>query len=149
MDKSPVYIPGGHNHRRRARRTAGQGQKQHGLEALAGPLCRIKGPLGTEKRRSIGLTSGDDAVGLIERVGAGNLRNIQALTAQHRHSLMAGHMEPGGALGGVALHKLRDGRIHYACPSWARAAWIIMAHSIRLRNSSHPGSYTPRMEPVA
>ncbi len=149
MDKGPVHIPGCHNHRRRARRAAGQGQIQHGLKALAGSLCRIKGPLGAKKRRGVGLALGDDAIGLIERIGTGNLRNVQTLTAQHRHSLMTGHMEPGGALGGVALHELRDGRIHYACPSWARAAWIIMAHSIRLRKSSHPGSYTPRMEPVA
>ena len=33
--------------------------------------------------------------------------------------------------------------------SRALAAWIMMAHSIRLRKSSHPYSYTPLMEPVA
>ena len=47
--------------------------------------------------------------------------------------------------------------IPHGCPglflshslSRALAAWIMMAHSIRLRKSSHPYSYTPLMEPVA
>ena len=61
----------------------------------------------------------------------------------------AGHPSrmPGPFLVSLAFYRKIDFLLYSL--SRALAAWIMMAHSIRLRKSSHPYSYTPLMEPVA
>ena len=141
-------VPGGHDDRGRPGRAAGQGQVQHGPDTLAGALCGIQGTVGAKQSCCVGLALSDDAIGFIQGVGAVDLSDVQHLAAQKGLALVARHMEPGHVRVVVAAQEVIDGGIHQSSPA-ASAAFIMMAHSMRLRNSSQPASYTPRMEPVA
>ncbi len=137
IQKRLVDIPRRRDDRAFSRLQTGipQGQRQHGADALGGPLRGIKGAGGAEESRRIGLASGNNPARLIERIRPGNLRDIQGLAAQKRYALMPRHMQPHGVGGGIRPDEICNRRGH-ASSAWA--AFIITAHSIRLRNSSQP-----------
>ena len=136
-------VPGGQH---LAGAAVAYGQVQHGPDALAGALGGVAGPPGAEQGGGVCLALGQDAAGLVEGVRPGDLRDVPAFKAQKRASLVAGHVEPHAPLFPVGFYKVVDRGVHRAV---SLAAFIMMAHSMRLRNSSQPASYTPRMEPVA
>ena len=74
---------------------------------------------------------------LVEGVRPVDFRDVPGLAAQKAAALVAGHVQPGRARLGVALDKVRYRCVHWPA-SWA--AFIMMAHSMRLRNSSQPAS---------
>ena len=146
-DKGSVDVPG--------RGDFGPPPPLHGPPAGQvhhGPHRQGRALGGIERRAAIELpgvffTLPKDSGGLVEAVGPGNLGQVPGLRPQDRLPLVARHMEPQGVSGGVAPGKVHHRRLHasFSIRSTARKR----AHSIRLRKSSQPISYTPRMEPVA
>ena len=66
----------------------------------------------TEQLGGVGFALRDDALGLVQLVGALDLGDIGILKAQQLLALVAGHVEPRGAGLCVAAHKVHDGRGH-------------------------------------
>ena len=150
-----------------------QGQKQHGPDALGRTLGAVIGVGRAEKPGSVGLTLRNDALGFVQLVRTLYFGDIPRFKAQQALALVAGHVQPGGTRLRIAAHKIHNGRGHahsqaspsaqalqvepssmgtsmpLAASSWFSATLIMMAHSMRLRNSSQPYSYTPVMLPVA
>ena len=122
------------------------GQIQHGPDALGGTLGGIEGIAAKEPAR-VFLAAADNALRLIQAVRSVNLRNVQRLHPQSGNPLMSGHMQPQGLPPVVIPDEITDGRLHYCSPR-ARATATMMAHSIRLRKSLQPYSYTPVTLPV-
>ena len=146
IDKGFVDIPGGHHHRGNPRPPAGQ--CQHGPDTLAGALRAVQSLPRPEKPGGVGLTFRQNPFRRVQVIRPGHLSDVQGFAAQERFALMSRHVEPAGNR--ILPEKIHHRGIHSpASSSSCMAAWSIMAHSIRLRNNSHPVSYTPRMEPVA
>lgn len=139
-------VPRRQHHRTPPRRGAPHRQGQHGPDALGGALRGIEGPAGAEEGPGVFFALRDDSCRPVELVRPGDLRDVQGLAAQKGPPLVARHVEPCAAGGGVGVDKIGNGGVHR---SSAWAAFIITAHSIRLRKSSQPYSYTPRMDPEA
>ena len=135
--KRPVYVSG--RHHRPGSVSAGQRQIQHRPDALAGPLCGVHRPARAEQLPGIGLTAPDDAFRFIQAVRALNLGDVQRFAAQKGFSLVAGHMRPDHPGIRVPPDKISNGRFHHLLAE-ASATFIMMAHSIRLRNNSQPAS---------
>ncbi len=93
-------------------RAVEEGQVEHGLHTLGGAPGAVKGVAGTEEGGGVVLAFQDDPLRVGEVVGAGHLGDVQVLAAQGAPALVAGHVEPGGAGGGIAAHKVTDGGIH-------------------------------------
>ena len=121
------------------------GQIQHGPDAQAGALAGVH-RRAAEKPGGILLAFQNDPRGVKQVVSPGDLRNIPVLKPQKRYALMPRHVEPCRGLLGVFIYIITYGCVHL--PSFS-ATWTIMAHSIRLRKSLQPYSYTPFTEPVA
>ena len=151
-----------------------QRQRQHGPDALGRALRAVISARRAKEGRGVGLAPGNDALGLVQLIGPLDLGDVPCLTAQKRLAFMAGHVQAAGAGLRILPHKIHDGGGHgahsqaspvaqalhwppismgtsmpWAASSWFSATLIMMAHSIRLRNSSQPYSYTPLMLPVA
>lgn len=104
---------------------------------MAGALGGVEGAPGAEKPRGVFLAFPQDAFRFEEGVGALDLGDVPAFKAQKGLPLVAGHMEPGNA----ALPIAPDEVYHRGVHCWVSlAAFIMMAHSMRLRNSSQPAS---------
>ena len=137
--KRPVYVSGGHH--RPGPISAGQRQIQHRPDALAGPLCGVHRPARAEQFPGIGLTAPDDALRFIQAVRALDLGDVQHLAPQKGFSLVAGHMRPDHPGIRVPPDKISNGRFHQPLAlAESSATFIMMAHSIRLRNNSQPAS---------
>ena len=80
------------------------------------------------------LTLPEDALRLKQRVRSLHLRDVQGLAAKKGLPLMPGHVEAAHAASGVGPDEVRHRGVH-SCSSRAWATFIIMAHSIRFRNS--------------
>ena len=98
----------------------------------------------------------DTAPGGIEHVSSVHLGNIRSINRHpvrrgiHRPSLMSRHVKAERISPGICPDEVTDRGIHLPCCSRsALAAASMIAHSMRLRNSSQPSSYTPVMLPVA
>ena len=137
--KRPVYVSGGHH--RPGPISAGQRQIQHRPDALAGPLCGVHRPARAEQLPGIGLTAPDDALRFVQAVRALDLGDVQCLTAQKGLSLVAGHVRPDHPGIRVPPDKISNGRFHQPLAlAESSATFIMIAHSIRLRNNSQPAS---------
>ena len=137
--KRPVYVSG--HHHRPGPVSAGQRQIQHRPDALAGPLRGVHRPARAEQFPGIGLTAPDDAFRFVQAVRALDLGDVQRLTAQKGLSLVAGHMRPDHPGIRVPPDKISNGRFHQPLAlAESSATFIMMAHSIRLRNNSQPAS---------
>ena len=128
-------VPRRQNRRTAAGRRVPRRQGQHGPDALGGTLGGVKGPGSAEEGGGVFLALRDDAGRLVEGVRAGDLRDVQGLAAQKGPSFVSRHVQARAAGGGVGPDEVRNGGGH-ARPAWT--AFIIMAHSIRLQNSSQP-----------
>ena len=84
----------------------------------------------------------------IQRVSAADFGDVKLFATQHCLAFVARHMQPHGIRLGITTDKIINRRYHTSF-SASCATLIMMAHSMRLRKSSQPGSYTPRMEPEA
>ena len=137
--KRPVYVSG--RHHRPGPVSAGQRQIQHRPDALAGPLRGVHRPAGAEQFPGIGLTAPDDALRFIQAVRTLDLGDVQRLATQKGLSLVAGHMRPDHPGIRVPPNKISNGRFHQPLAlAESSATFIMMAHSIRLRNNSQPAS---------
>ena len=120
-------------------------QEHHGTNGKRGALRRIHRPAAAKEGSRIFFTFQDNALGVIQHVRPGYFGDVQLLYPSP--ALVSRHMEPVRLAGSITPDEIADGGIHF-CSS-ALAASTIMAHSIRLRNSSQPYLYTPVTEPVA
>ena len=145
VQEGAVHIPGREQKGFCTRRAGRDGQIHHRPQAEAGALGGVEGPGRAEKGRGVVLALPENAGGLKQRVRPGDFRDVPGLTAQRPPALVPGYMQTQGVGGGVGPDEVRDGGGHRS----ASAAFSMMAHSMRLRKSSHPALYTPRMEPVA
>ena len=137
--KRPVYVSG--RHHRPGPISAGQRQIQHRPDALAGPLRGVHRPARAEQFPGIGLTAPDDALRFVQAVRALDLGDVQCLTAQKGLSLVAGHVRPDHPGIRVPPDKISNGRFHQPLAlAESSATFIMIAHSIRLRNNSQPAS---------
>ena len=86
-------------------------QEKHRPDAVGRALGGIEARA-AEEPGGVGLTCGNDPVGLVERIRAGDLGNIVCLTAQRPPPLVARHVEPGGAEVCVVFYEIIDGCVH-------------------------------------
>ena len=139
VQERTVYVPGGHD--RPGSVSADQGQIQHRPDTLAGSLRGVHRPSGAEQLSRTGLTAPDDAVRFIQTVCTPNLGDIQRLTAQKGFPLVTGHMRTDHPGIRIPPDKIGNGRFHQLLAvEESSATFIMMAHSIRLRNNSQPAS---------
>ena len=83
----------------------------------------------------------DDAFRFIQAVRALDLGDVQRFATQKGFSLVAGHMRPDHPGIRVPPDKISNGRFHQPLAlAESSATFIMMAHSIRLRNNSQPAS---------
>ena len=140
IDKTPVYVPGCQNQRSSPGRAAGEGQKQHSPDTQTGALGGVQGPGGAEEGGGVFLALQQDAIRLKQRICPLHLRDVQGFTAQKGLPLVSGHVEAAHAAFGICPDKIRHGGVHGCSSPRAWATFIMMAHSIRFRNSWQPGS---------
>ena len=127
VDERLVDVPRGHDGR------SGAGQQRevhHCANALAAALR------GIERRAAAEDGGGVLFAGFDQAVRPGDLGDVERLAAEKRLSLMPRHMEPQRVRRGVVLDEIANGSVH----PYVSAAFIMMAHSMRFRNSSQPGS---------
>ena len=109
-------------------------QKHHGTNGKRRPFCRIHRPAAAKKGSCIFFTFQDNPRGVVQHVRPGNLGDVQLLCRSP--ALVSRHMKPIRLAGCIVPDEITDGGVH-SCSS-ALAASTMMAHSIRLRNSSQP-----------
>ena len=124
-----------------------QRQVQHRPDAQGGTLRGIDRAGGAEEARGVLLAFPDHAPGAVQYIRSLDLRQIQGFRADERPPFMSRHMHADGIPLRVRPDKITDRCVHAS--SSCNAACSMIAHSMRLRNSSQPYLYTPRTEPVA
>ena len=127
---------------------AGIGQIQHGPNGQTGALCGVDRPA-AEEPGGVFFAPGKDAFRVVQVVRPPDLRDIQAFAAQYPPALVARHMEPDRGGCGIGPDEITDRCGNHAWSPSFSATCTIMAHSMRLRNSLQPYSYTPLTLPVA
>ena len=131
-------IPARENPRLFSLRTCVNGkQMQHGLNAERGTGGGVKG-IGAKKRAGKCFTFRNDAMRCKKIVGTVKFGNVKRFEPENRNALVSGHMQPDWMAFCILPHKIANRRAaHSASPS-SRAMATAIAHSIRLRKSSHP-----------
>ena len=148
LQKNPVGVSSGGDPRSAAlQRCMHRREIEHRPDAERGPFRGIHRPGASEEPRCVLFALPDTAPGVIEHVRALDFRDIQRQNSLPFGNLRAGlslvprHMESDGVLPGIRPDKVTDRGVHAPCCSRsALAAASIIAHSMRLRNSSQPSS---------
>ena len=116
-------------------------QINHGPDGQGRALRRVNRPPCPKEPGGIALALQDDPGRVVQHVRPGDLGDVQPFRCAS--ALMPRHVKPDGVGSGIAAHEIADGSVHSPLPSSALVASTMMAHSIRLRNSSQPYLYTP------
>ena len=108
-----VGVAGSQQHRALAVLRCGlQSQKQHGADALGRALGAVIAVRRAKQPGGVGFAFGNDALRRIKLICTAYLGDIQWFKAQYALSLVAGHVQPGGAGLRIAAHKIHDGGGH-------------------------------------
>ena len=148
-EKGLVYVARGQNMKGFALPYGiGLGQIEHGADAVGGALGAIQGGGRAEEAGGVFLAFANDAIRLVQAVRTLDLGEVIKLRAEQGCALVPRHVQPQRVFLTVPTDKLADRGVHsFPSPS-RRETSAMMAHSMRLRKSLQPYSYTPRTEPV-